>query len=682
MERKPNQHETGRAITPASPQFSPRSFAARRWFNYTAFVYFLLPWLVMAQVHQPLQKSRPDSLHRSVVDSAQSALTDSTHRFVSPKSHRATFILPRFAAPSISFDLDTAATSTHLFQDFIHLAAQTVPMVPLLTGEVGQPRYWASGDLPPRAVAIVVDDIRWIPGIYGTTNLTSLPDAHVQLLHAGEILPRQALTAISPYAVQLTSDSLNFNVPFSRLEYAKGPLGADAVRFRFGRALGKRLVAYLNSAFGNSDGHLVYQLDERQQPRARYVNQPYEGYKANLQLDYFLSPDWKLRYRHLNARHEAGASTPLFPEEWPGLTNALHKEERLYHAVELSSPRGLQVRSFFWQIKEELNDPDRRNRHRLRDGGIAVDWEKQTAAWAVNLHSGAGFEAIKSTSIADRTRFAQETSATLSRRLHQHVWLQWRGYSRYKNDWPYEAGLQAQLLMQRRQTLSWWLEAGVWKIAPALGERDNALPYLAKNTDLRAVDLQRGAAGLKWQRQNLDVQIRLNGSFWTHGLIYRSNMANNSGTLANRKQSEFILAAQLDLKWQLAPRWHCGAIATQAFNGLPKDFWFWHQPEGYSRVYLETQKNFFDGDLEVLPRLAGRWLGKRYSPSFTTDIVKPLEQQLPAAAVLDFQIRLRHGDGAFLFSWENILNRQFDWRYGVPEVGRYLRWGFWWNFLN
>lgn len=682
MVRKPNQQDTGRAITPASPQFSRRSFAAKRWFNCAAFAYFLLPWLVMAQVHQPPQKSRPNSLHRSVADSAQSALTDSTHRFVSPESHSTTFILPRFATPSIGFDLDTAATSTHLFQDFIHLAAQTVPMVPLLTGEVGQPRYWASGDLPPRAVAIVVDDIRWIPGIYGTADLTSLPDAHVQLLQAGALLPRETLTAISPEGVQVTSDSLNFNVPFSRLEYAKGPVGADAVRFRFGRALGKRLAAYLNSAFSNSDGHLIYQLDERQQPSPRFVNQPYEGHKANLQLDYFFNPHWKLRYRHLNSRHEAGASVPFFPEEWPGLTNALHKEERLYHAIELSSAGGLQVRSFFWQVKEELNDPDRRNRHRLRDGGIELNWEKQTAAWAVNLHSGTGVEAIKSTSITDRTRFAQELAATLSRRLNQRAWLQWRGYSRYKKDWPYEASLQAKFLMQRQQTLTWWLEAGMWKIAPALGERGNALPYLAKNADLRAANLQRGEIGLQWQRQNFDLQIRLNGSLWRHGLIYRSNMANNSGMLANRKQNEFVLATQFNLKWQLAPRWHCGVLATQALNGLPKDFWFWHQPEGYSRVYLETQKSFFDGDLEVLPRLAGRWLGKRYSPSFAATAVRLLDHELPAAAVLDFQIRLRHGDGAFLFSWENILNRQFDWRYGVPEVGRYLRWGFWWNFLN
>lgn len=117
-------------------------------------------------------------------------------------------------------------------------------------------------------------------------------------------------------------------------------------------------------------------------------------------------------------------------------------------------------------------------------------------------------------------------------------------------------------------------------------------------------------------------------------------------------------------------------------NGLPPDFWFWHQPEGYSRVYLETQKNVFGGDLELLPRLAGRLVGKRYSPVFATTAVQILDDELPATAVLDFQIRLRHGDGALLFSWENVFNKRFDWRHGVPAVGRYLRWGFWWNFLN
>jgi hypothetical protein len=55
---------------------------------------------------------------------------------------------------------------------------------------------------------------------------------------------------------------------------------------------------------------------------------------------------------------------------------------------------------------------------------------------------------------------------------------------------------------------------------------------------------------------------------------------------------------------------------------------------------------------------------------------------LPSAPVLVVQLRLRHGDGALLFSWENVLDQKYEWRSGVPATRRFLRWGFWWNFLN
>jgi len=619
----------------------------------------VLPSFLLAQI------SKPDSLRQSVADTirATQSRADSADLFTPRKILVDTSGVPKFLLPNTAFHTDTAVTSTHLFQDFIHLVSQTLPMVSILAGEVGQPRYWATGDLPPRAVQIVVDDIHWISGVYGTVDLTGLPDAHAQILEAaGAVFPA------SPYTIHLTSDSLNFAVPFSRIEYAKGPFGADAVRFRFGRALGKRLAAYLNSAFSNSDG--------------QFVERPYEGRKTDLQVDYFLTSKWKLRYRHLNSRNRVGVGVPFFPEEWPGITNAFHKEERLYHALELTSLKGFQARSFFWQVKEELNDPARRQRHRLLDVGADLLWTRQTEKWRLQFQFSLGLENIKSTSIDDRSRLYERASTTFGRRLTQRTWLQLGGHFAHKKDWPYDAALQAQLITQQNPSLAWWLSGGIWKIAPALGERDNTLPYLAKNGELRAINLQRNEIGVKWQRQSLDLQFRLNGSFWKDGLIFQADTSKNSGALFNNAHNEFVLATQFDLRWKFLPRWHLGAIATQTINGLPKDFWFWHQPEGYSRVYFETLQSFFDGDLEILPRLAGRFIGKRYSPSFATDAVKLFDHELPAAAILDFQIRLRHGDGALLFSWENVLNKQFNWRHDVPAVGRYLRWGFWWNFLN
>ena len=625
----------------------------------TLLMWGLLSSGLLAQTSKSLPAAQPDSLRRHIIDSTSASSADRAYR----KKLTAGVTTPIFFSPAIGFQMDTAAPSKHLFQDGLHLAAQTVPVIPLLTGEVGQPHYWATGDLPPRAVQIVVDDVRWIPGVYGTTDLTGLPDAHIQILQTSS-----AQFFLSPATIHLASDSLNFSVPFSNIEYAKGPFGADAVRFRFGRAIGKRLAAYLNGTFSNSEG--------------QFAGRPYEGHKANLQLNYFLNANWQLRYRQLNSRNEAGIGVPFFPEEWPGVTAAFHKEERLYHALELTSQQGLQFRSFIWQIKEELKDPALNHRHRLLDGGIELNWERHQKNWALQLQSISGLENIKSTSIKERQRFYQQAGVNYSRRLSTGTWLRLGGQTHNKRDWPFAAALQAQFVAQPNPSHTWWLSGSLWKIAPALSERDNNLPYLKMTGELRAANLQRNELGMKWQHQNLEVQISLNDSRWSNSFVYKADTSKSSGMLFNNAETEFVLATQLAFSWQLAPRWQLGATSTQVLNGLPPDFWFWHQPEGYSRVYLETQKNIFGGDLELLPRLAARLVGKRYSPSFATTAVQVLDDHLPATAVLDFQIRLRHGDGAFLFSWENVFNKRFDWRHSVPAVGRYLRWGFGWNFLN
>lgn len=628
----------------------------------------LLPAFLQAQ--NQIKKSPLDSLQISVADSTRQ---DSTRRFINSQSLVDSTATPIFLLPQIDFATDTTAISKNFFQDFTQLAGQTLPLVPVITGEVGEPRYLATGDLPVRVISIIVDDVVWIPGVYGTVDLTSLPDAQVHKLEAGNISPRGAARSPLPMQIHLTGDSLRYQTPFSRIDYAKGAFGADAVRIKFGRALGRRLSAYVNGTFSNAEGRNLAISDS-----AQVAVKPYDGHKVSVQLDYHLNERWNLRYRHFNTRNEAGVSAPFFPEEWPGVNAALHKEERLYHALELSSANRISLRGFFWQVKEELNDPALRVKHRLRDGGVEMHWAKHAELWMLDLQSRFGLEAIKSSSIDERERFYEQAAAALGWHITPRLWLELNGNILYKTEWPTGASFKARLINRLNSAMTWWLAGTLGKIPPAPGERDNSLFYLSSNENLQAATLQRGEAALKWQRQRFDLQLLISRSVWQNGLVFRTN----SRALINGKNSRSILATQLALNCEFAPGWHLGATAAQAINELPRDYWFWQQPEGYSHVYLETQKSFFGGDLEILPRLAGRLIGKRYSPSLDTAAVKLLDHTLPKTAVLDFQLRLRHGDGALMFSWENLLDQKFDWRYNVPGPRRFLRWGFWWNFWN
>jgi len=631
--------------------------------------------LLHAQVAPRLRQSPPDSLRGKMIDSTEvikNLSTKNAPRDSLKKSLADTAAVPQFALPHIGFRMDTAAMSTHFFQDFLHLAEQTVPLIPLRTGEVGLPRYWAAGDLPARAIQVFVDEAHWLPGVYGAVDLTSLPDANVQNLEAGEASLQNLSLITSPSHIYLSRDTKNFNVPFSRLEYAKGPFGADAVRFRFGRALGKRLAADLNGTFSNTDG--------------QFQDRPYDGRKLGARFDYLWNAKWRWRYQHFNSRHQAGIVIPFFPEEWDSLGNAAHKEERFYHGLTLSSTP-LSWRGYYWQTKEEFSDPTLRQRHCQRDIGMEMNWQRNAADNALLLQSRVGLEQIRSTSIRHADRIYAQLAATFARRFSASTWLQANSHMTLKNNWPASGALTATLIRDLDTSSRIWWRASYWKIPPSLGERDNALIYLGRNNRLHAVDLLRNELGLNWQRSRFDLQLAVSGSFWKNNLVYRTNDAGTAGYLSHTDHRRFILATQFNLNWEIFSRWQVRALAAQALNGLPKDFWFWHQPEGHARLSFETLQSFFKGDLEVLPRLVGRLVGKSYSPDFSPAVASSNKLQLfardlPATAVVDFQIRVRHGDGALMFSWENILNRSYDLRSGIPAVGRYLRWGFWWNFLN
>ncbi|MDZ7342941.1 MAG: hypothetical protein ONA90_00335, partial [candidate division KSB1 bacterium] len=351
-------------------------------------------------------------------------------------------------------------------------------------------------------------------------DLTGLPDANVELV--GENWAAYGISPLtaSPYGLHLASDSLHYEKPFSRIDYSKGPFSADAVRVRFGRALSRRLTTYLNGTFCNSEG--------------QFVNLPYDGHKVSLQFDYRLTSKSRLRYRHFHSRNEVGVGVPFFPEEWPGITSAFHKEERLYHELDGSFRNKIGLRAFVWQVKEELNDPATQVRHRLRDGGAELEWREQTARWAFNFRNRIGLEQIQSWSIENHQRFYNQVSATAAARFAAKMWLHLSGHYAYKADWLAGIALEAKWIAAPTPSLTLWVAGGLGKLPPALGERDNQLPYLSQNENLQAADLRRSEVGLHWQRPHVDLKLRVSGSNWPNGFIFQIDSLRNTGFLVNR----------------------------------------------------------------------------------------------------------------------------------------------------
>lgn len=586
-----------------------------------------------------------------------------------------------FQTPQAAFTLSLADRAEYLFQDLPQLLSYALPVIPLATGEVGWPRYLSTGELPNRTIAVMVDSVWWIPGVYGNVDLTGLPEPSntIGALHDTPPLFLPSHGAASTFA--LSSDTLSFTQPLSEAEYSKGPFGADAVRVNFSRAFSRRIGGVLHATFSNADG--------------QFEDFSYEGHKAMGRFDYHLNAQWQLRYRHFNSRNEAGMAVPFFLEEQPQLTNAKHKEERLYHALELARAHAFTLRAFAWQVKEELNDAAHPVRHRLRDYGGEGNWQWQRERFALSAHARLGSEEVRSTSIDSRSRFYQELVAHTALRFHEKVWLQGAGQFRHKQNWPdgYSLALAGFYQPQKERLL--WAKAGLYQIPPALAERDNALPYLSRNEKLRAVRLQHAQIGARLHASNAAVQFALGSAMWERGFLFTTDTtfttipefedsvrAAIASKLFNQQKMKNALGAQMNLKWRPWPNLLARMHAALGFRQPVKQFWFWYQPESYVRASLETRVLLFEKTLEVLPRFSANYLGERVSPVFTNASLAPSFRTLQAATTFDFQLRLLYGDGALFFSWENLLNEKFELRTGVPHPGRIFRWGFWWKFFN
>ncbi|MDZ7268204.1 MAG: hypothetical protein ONB48_10770 [candidate division KSB1 bacterium] len=569
---------------------------------------------------------------------------------------------------------DSQARAANLFEDVWQLGANSLPLLPLRTGGTGQPRYFATGTLPPAALDHFVDDVWWRPGVYGTVDLTGLPDAVVDGITLNQLVPDPAQPALSAAFLRFSTEGLHYDIPFSRAEYVKGPLGADATRVRFGRAFSRRMNALLHLTVNNADGFV--------NPSGGLVRLPAGIFKAGVRLDYRLTQNWQARYRYWVVSAEAGVTAPFFPEEWHRSGNNRHKETRRFHAVELARGEQMGLRAFWWALHEELNAITVKIRHRLREAGLETNWRGQRGAFAAIFSGRVSHEKVESPIIDYAARLHAAAGLKLAVQLNEKLAVQAMARVRHSADWPAGYTLAVGGIYRPKPAWSLWLGMEQRRLPPAPGERNNSLPLLARSDRLNAVTLQHLQAGLAYERRGLTARLVCGNGWWQEGLVWSLNHADTTATLRNDTTVVVTPALHLELQWRPLTQLAAGFHAAHALRAVPQQFWFWHQPRTHVFAYVAVPWLLFDHDLELTPRFAARMIGERFSPDFSATPGRVNFTRLAPVRVIDLQLQLRHGDGAVFLAWENLLDHHFEWRAGAREPGRVFRWGFWWKFLN
>ncbi len=634
-------------------------------------VFFLSARVLFAQIsHEP---ARPDTLPKPGADSAAVAAT-APAQAISSSGRTGRWQALRLLNQAAVARADSQARAENLFEEVWQLGVRSLPLLPLRTGGTGQPRYFATGMLPPRAVDHFVDEVWWRPGVYGTADLAGLPEAAVDGITLNQLVPEAGRQAQSAAFLHFTTDSLRYEIPFSRAEYVKGPLGGDATRVRFGRAFSRRMNALLHLTINNADGFV--------NRSGSFVRLPADVFKAGTRLDYRVNQNWQARYRYWVVRAEAGVEAPFFPEEWQRTGNNRHKETRLYHALELSHRNQLALRAFLWDIHEELNATAVQLRHRLREAGLETSWQRQGESLAAIFSGRVSYEKLESPAIDYRGRLNAAAGLKLVAQLNERLALQTVAHAGGKPNWPASYTLAAAGIY--RLTPSWlvWLGVEQRRIPPAPGERSNSLRLLARPAKLEAVTLQHALAGIAFERRALAGRLVFGSGWWHEGFVWSLQRADTTAALRNDAAVAETPALQAQLRWRPLAHLAVGLHAAHALQEVPQQYWFWHQPRTYVHAHVASPWVLFDHDLELTPRFTARLIGERFSPDFSEALGSVSFMHLAKARVIDFQLQLRHGAGAVFLAWENLLNRQFLWRAGVRDPGRAFRWGFWWTFLN
>jgi len=552
-------------------------------------------------------------------------------------------------------------SSYQIGQDALQFVESMLPVLPVHNGDFGLPTFLGAGGLPPRLVDIYVNGIRWLPGVHGLVDATGVPEILAEEMSLQSInsdfknsIPQNVS------ACSFTPKPVDFRTPISSLAFVRGPFGGDAIRASIARRLSSKMRVRFSLGEANSSG--------------QFSDLPYDGQKLHTELNYSLSKEAALRYNYFDSRNESGAMLPAYPVWTKDDSIGFGKEQRLYHGIEFSLPT-IFVRAFYWNLRNEWNGNATRFSHRTKQAGVEAGWQKRWQRMRARLFAEVADIRIASTSVLTprsqsyRTRgemdWVSPSNLQAGAALSLHKDSDWP--AALELDFDFGLGLaknlRGQALLNRRV------------INPAPGEYADTLGTINRNAGLLPSELQRGAIMLSWQpatQSVLQIQFALN--HLKEPFVLESSQSGNKAILINGVNKD-VPSLDFLADWQLSRKINFSAHGAWMLDDASSLFWYQNVRRSFARAYLEFLQDFFAGDLAMQLRVAARHYGKSFASINSTTTTQLTDVEVPGVQLFDIQLFLRHGNLSFYFSFENILNKEFEWRPGITAPGYSLKWG-------
>ncbi len=636
--------------------------------NATSYFIFILTVIVTSGIPLFAQvlPVPPDSLQTQ--QKQDSLLAPQNPDSILSLSSKQRFVFPNDTLSPISFQiLNQRSLQTIFAEDVSDWLNELSSIFIFDPGATGQKTYFSYQGTNPRQSKLYLDNRPFFDPISGEADLTLLPMEFMESISLNEISAFSEMNSGNS-AVFLRTQPFRDKVPYSQIYHHKAPRGFSDVDFRFGQQVSRRANLMVGGHIKSNDGMAGGYLYEHQNLRAR--------------INFLFSPDWRLQYSVIN--HSLNRNLPGYfldgqfatPSAKQKLTRADHTFN-FYGKLFGSDRENFRSAIYFSKQYSKLED---------------TNFEKYITDHSQYAGANFNFQMIKgkfSSSLvgeadvvtADASDFGKKSLSQSFAFLQQS----WKPNKKLETGFDLGIHWQNDFDPQFSGALSQSFSPdSSWKFS-LRASRTVRFPTLA---EIHGRDPFQGNQALQPEvTHEIGLQIRflserylkfLTSAFFKE--LENEIQYSQTDTIAfNSFNSERYNFFGADFGAELS--------FFQKFKWLTKIMFLQNcrtanLPDFSARTSLEYQNIYFQGDLRVLLRLEGRYIGKRNGETFHPFKAIKLSKELDPAIVLNFLANLKFGDLQFYLLLENILDEKYEIIYGYPMNPRSFHYGIRWEFWN
>ena len=584
-----------------------------------------------------------------------------------PAPKKPALIFPNDTLAQVSFQILNQRSLQSIFAEDISDWFRLLNSVHIFDpGATGQETYFSFQGTNSRQSRLFLDYRPFYDPISGKADLTLIPMEFMESVNSDNI--SDPLFFSETGAITLRTTPFRGLEPYSQIYHHKAPRGFSDVDFRFGQQVSRRTNIMVGGHIKSNDGRNEAYLYEHQNLRAR--------------INLLFSRQWRMQYSVIN--HSVNRKFPgYYIDDQFAAPSAKQKLTRTDHTINFfgkmlnSHTENFRGALYFSTQSTKLSDAD--------EGKTENDESRYIGTnFAICLKRGTySASLISNGELIDGNTadFGKKTQAKAGAFLRQS-WQPGKIFStalaagfRWQNDFsPQFSGSFSQIFSAGKS----------WKFT-LRADRSVRFPFL---NELYAASPLRGNQSLL--PETVD-EIAVQGNFST-GQSVRLFTTGFFKNIENEIRYQFSDTTSF-IATNFAPYHFYGAnfaaefyflrrLKLQSTAMLLQDCRTGNLPLFSAKTALEYWNQFFKGDLRVLFRIEGEYLGERDGEVFHPYQAKKMTKKLDPAMIMNFFANLKFGKLQFYFLLENILDEKYDVVYGYPMNPRSFHYGIRWEFWN